>query len=311
MGELSGCRVTHAEETSQPMKTLRDLLALSVVLVGAFLMLRPLLHTGFVIDDFHLIHITTLSLDLDAGVFANLKELARYYVIKPSPHFELYRSSVLLSFGLNALTTGTDPWFFQATNLTLHLLVGVSLFLTLRRLVPDAGSVAIGAATGLFLVSPIQLEVVSWSAARSDTISLLFGLLAVWVKTFGRSVWLPAILVGIALTAMESALAFLPTLWLLDWTQQDEEEQDPKRRAALALIPLLVVFAVYSLLRLYIFGNVFGVYGAVDSTQYSDSQRYAKNLFPGFMMVLNSACPHQYQVLRLNQVAIRTAPVHS
>ena len=118
---------------------MRDVGMLLLILGVAAAFLAPLLDAGFVTDDFHLIHIANVSLDdlngissHDVGVFL------KYFWLQASPRFELYRPSVLLTFGLNSALGGTDPWVYQMTNLCLHLLAAAVVFFLPFRLLKYA-----------------------------------------------------------------------------------------------------------------------------------------------------------------------------
>ena len=271
-------------------QTLRDLGLLLLILCVASALLAPLLDAGFVTDDFHLIHIANVSVDNEAGISSHdIGVFLEYFWLQASPRFELYRPSVLLSFGLNSAWGGTDPWVFQITNLLLHLLATTLVFFLVRALLPGLGILATGGAVLLFAISPLQLEVVAWSAARSETLSLIFGSAALLSKIKKpKRVLLPLALVALALTAKESALAFLPSLLLLEFRHQRESRTFLGKLGA-AAAPPIALFLLYALLRLALFGRIFGAYGHKGVHDYLQASDYALNVMQS-ISVLGVPC---------------------
>lgn len=107
-----------------------------------------------------------------------------------------------LSWMLDAEIHGLDAGAFLTTNLLLHALASLALFLALTRLTGSAPRSACVAA--IFAVHPLHVESVAWVAARKDPLSGLFFVLALLVYAreaeHGRT---PATRIGlIACTAL-------------------------------------------------------------------------------------------------------------
>ncbi len=83
-----------------------------------------------------------------------------------------------MSFLLDVSIFGTGPRGPHLTNLLLHTVNSVLLFLLLSRLTGAAWRSALVAA--LFALHPLHVESVAWIAERKDVLSTLFGLLAIW-----------------------------------------------------------------------------------------------------------------------------------
>ncbi len=134
-------------------------------------------------------------------------------------------------FGLNA-------GGHLATALLLHIASSVLLFLALARMTGAPLRSAFVAA--LFAIHPMHVESVAWVAERKDTLSTLFGMIALFLyarpRTVGRDV-----LIAIAFAASLLAKQMLVTLpfvfLLLDWW--------PLRRkpAVVEKIPLFILSA--------------------------------------------------------------------
>jgi len=121
----------------------------------------------------------------------------------------LGRPISMLSFAANSLAHG-DAWVaWKATNLALHLLIGLVLYATLievaRRTLRDVARVRELAliATVLWLVHPLQVSTVLYTVQRMTELSSLFMLLGLWFYARGRNaidagrVGAPAVLFGL------------------------------------------------------------------------------------------------------------------
>ena len=94
-----------------------------------------------------------------------------------------------LSLAVNYALGGTDPAGYHAINLLIHLLAGLALFGVIRRTLrrpalrdrfgPDSTWLAL-AATGLWLVHPLQTEAVTYTVQRVESLMGLFFLLTLY-----------------------------------------------------------------------------------------------------------------------------------
>jgi len=107
---------------------------------------------------------------------------------------------------------------FHATNLALHILNSILLFLLLQRMTGARWRSAFVAA--LFALHPLHVESVAWVAERKDVLSTLFGLLTLWAylryaeKPAVARYWLVPFLFALGLMA-KPMLVTLPLLLLL------------------------------------------------------------------------------------------------
>lgn len=100
----------------------------------------------------------------------------------------------MLSFAVNHSLTGMDPYWFKLTNLVIHLVNGLLLFLALRALfdlhelargarksdpVID-GAKAAAVLAGIWLVLPINLTAVLYVSQRLESLSNSFVFLGLW-----------------------------------------------------------------------------------------------------------------------------------
>ena len=248
-----------------------DRWAMPLVLILCAAMLSPLLNAGFITDDFNIMHITTNGFDLENHTLVETVEhLGSIFVRRPSPNVDIHRPFVLISYLLNLMISGPDPLWFEATNLLLHLLAGWTLFVLLRTLAPTAPSAVVALGTAVFLLSPLQLEVAAWSAARSDSMCWIFGGWALIVKYRNprhlRAAVVATLFSVFALLSKESGLAILGGLGATDLIVFYSDLQKPEgpRRAWRALAcraaPLVLAFVAFALMRHQVLGTLFGRY---------------------------------------------------
>jgi len=145
----------------------------------------PGLHGGFIFDDFpNIIENPGVRLsDL------SLPELVRAALSSPSSEFK--RPLASLTFALNYYCSGGfDPFWMKATNLALHLLNGMLVFLLSRALLQryrssDAGLWAAWIA-GSWLLLPINLTAVLYVVQRMESLANVFVLLGLLGYLRGR-----------------------------------------------------------------------------------------------------------------------------
>ena len=114
---------------------------------------------------------------------ANLSSLINAALSSPSSEFK--RPLASLSFAINYLFTGLDPYWMKLTNLVIHLLNGVLVFLLARtffsftKSLNDHRSVGVGAAliAMSWMILPINLTSVLYVVQRMESMANLFVLL--------------------------------------------------------------------------------------------------------------------------------------
>jgi len=125
---------------------------------------------------------------------ASLTALASAALSSPSSEFKRPLSS--LSFAANYLATGLDPYWMKLTNLTIHLLNGLLIFLLTRYLLlltrlPSSSEnrridvVAALVTTG-WLLQPINLTAVLYVVQRMESLANIFVLLGLIGYVVGR-----------------------------------------------------------------------------------------------------------------------------
>ena len=254
-----------------------DGLVMFLLCAASVVFFLPLLDSGLISDDFYGVHRVGQLVDPARGFSPEtVGDLAQLYWTTPDDRFEIYRPSLLASYGLILLfEQGTEPRLQQALNILLHLVAAMILYVLARTLVPATPRFITAIATTLFIVSPLQLEVVAWSAGRSEAVILALGLIAILIRVRSpRRYVTSALMILLGLTWKETAVAFFVPLVMLDLfpAHAGERANRPLRRlgrAVFRLWPSLAVIAIYFAARWWIFGGVFGArYGGVSFVDY-------------------------------------------
>ena len=105
-----------------------------------------------------------------------------YQWVFAKSHFGVgYRPVAALSYTLNYLVAGLNPMIYRVTDLGLHLLAGLLVFVLFRRLVRDAPAWGAVVAACLFMAHPAVENVVPFTARRSYTLATVLSLSALVV----------------------------------------------------------------------------------------------------------------------------------
>lgn len=156
------------------------------------------------------------------------------YRIRPlSEWLSGVRPLLMFTYWINYLQSGIEPQAYHIFNIWLHFVNTVAIFFLVRRIggwvESDAWKLNILSlfAAALFLVHPVQTEAVSYITGRSDVLSSLFMLAAIFVFVYrfpGRVsvLWslLIILLFALACSAKENAVVLPAVLLLTDcfWT---------------------------------------------------------------------------------------------
>ena len=150
-------------------------------------------------------------------------------------HMGHYMPLTWISFALDYLLWGMDPFGYHLTNLLLHTANAVLVFLIARRLLSaaapghDRAGLLLGsvAAALFFSIHPLRVESVAWATERKDVLCGLFYLLAVgaylraWRGPADGAVarrwyWSSVVFFALALLSKAMAMTLPVTLLILD-----------------------------------------------------------------------------------------------
>ena len=129
-----------------------------------------------------------------------------------------YGPLTIFSFLIDHSIWGLNPCGYHATNVLLHLVNGVLVFLLLRQLTGNSFVAWLTAA--LFLVHPVQIESVVWISSRKGLLCSAFMLWAAIIRlrpkvTAKQDAWYVCLLIA-ALLSKALAIVFPPIVLLYD-----------------------------------------------------------------------------------------------
>jgi hypothetical protein len=184
-------------------RTMRLLAGIALLIALTFGLYYPALHAQLVADDFSLVG--QLSFPDAIAYFGKTFGFGR----------NEYRPVTALSYAVDRALWDSDAQGYHLTNLLLHAMAAVLLFLFLKRLTANFPLALLAGC--LFVIGPINSSRIIWISARDGSICAVFSLGALWLFVFSRQQntrTLHGIAVGLcacALLAYEGAV-ILPIL---------------------------------------------------------------------------------------------------
>ena len=205
------------------------------------------LDNPFVYDD----HDTVIA-NRSLGDLSNIRFILAYTPFRPL---------VNASYALDRWLWDYRPLGYHFTNLILHVVVVILLYLWLRRVIDDAstgvdsrGGAFIGAAC--FAVHPLQTEAVGYVSGRSEVMCAVFFLTALLlarraVVSGGAVKAALAVVSGILALASKETAVVLPLVFLsYDWLLRPGPDDLRRRRLWLVCVPLFVLVALGAVYRI-------------------------------------------------------------
>ncbi len=175
--------------------TLRRFLFLPVfliILVSTFLVYQPGLTGSFIFDDYpNIVNNTNLTPQ-------NLDVTSLRHAALSSTSGPLRRPVSMLTFAFDYYANGFNPFYFKLTNLAIHLINGIGIFLLScallsayrKKFEPSLSQVNCTwitlAATAAWMLHPFNLTSVLYVVQRMNSLSTLFVLYGLALYTWGR-----------------------------------------------------------------------------------------------------------------------------
>jgi tetratricopeptide (TPR) repeat protein len=197
-----------------------------------------------------------------------------------------------LTFGLDYVVWGMNPFGYHLTNLVLHATNASLFYLLGRRLLtlglpaarPWAITLGAGVAALFFAVHPLRVESVAWVTERRDVLSALFCLLTVLAylgacraEGATRRRWILASIVAYALGLLSKSLIIsLPLLLLVLDVYPLRRAHGNWRRVLLEKIPYLALAAAAAAVSVLV---VMAKVGLTSAAAYPPSARAAMALY--------------------------------
>ena len=200
---------------------------------------------SFVFDDRLLIERNRLLVD---GAPIGEVLLSPYHAGVDMGTTGLYRPLVVLSFAVNHLAGGLEPFGYHVVNILLH--AGVSALVLLLAWWLGAGRIAAVASALIFAAHPVHTEAVANLAGRAELMSAFFFLIALVVHIRARGLERPrdralmviaAIALLLALLSKENALTFVGVAVVYDLLFPGRPGVRVRERLAVACRKLLFV----------------------------------------------------------------------
>lgn len=167
---------------------------------------------------FHYLDQQVIEQNLDAHRISTVPQALEVEPSAPLP---------MLTFAVNWVISGGNPFLFHAINILLHVLNALLVFLLCRRLLPDAMPEPVPMLAGLFVaLNPLATESVNYVVGRSALMATFFSLLAVllFVRSTTRTEGVSPLQIGLSLLSMLAAwycnpVAVLIPIFILavDW----------------------------------------------------------------------------------------------
>ena len=235
---------------------------LGVPALAALALYAPVLATGFLGDDFGLLH----AFDGCDGAGGTARCVGQMFISGVGPPSNQYRPLTMATYALNA-AVGADPLGWHLVNVALHaanaMLVALLAWQMAGADTPQTRAAALMAGW-LFAWFPFAVEPAAWIAARFDALSLLWLLVAA-CAFLRSSTWRDGYgLLSLGATVLsymskESATIGAPLIVALAWYREGNRSGFARSLvdAVRAALPWLLLAACYFALRQFIFGDPF------------------------------------------------------
>ncbi len=180
-----------------------------------------------------------------------------------------YRPITNLSYGLDYAIWGLEPLGYHITDLMLHTLNSILVFVFIRNLDGKRGVWVAFLAASIFALHPVHIETVPAIARRADLLSAFFLLLSLisWqmsraTRTSGRWLYLGTslLLCGLAMGSKDSAivLPFLFFVYITIFSTQQDSTRAMILDSARQALPFFFLLVGYLSLRIFILGGIGG-----------------------------------------------------
>jgi len=239
-------------ETARPVKKWIHALCAVVIIAATALVYSNAVQNDFIWDDEFLVRDNTAIKDL-----GNALNIFKTYLAETSGNINnFYRPVQELSYMIDNFLWGYFPFGFHLTNIILHALCAVLLYVLCLKILKSWIPALITAL--LFGVHPINTEAVTYVAGRADPLFLLFFLISfiLFISAVERSkdsskagyFPLAASIICYAVSILSKELGIILPVFLAAYIFIFLNRHE-RQRILGYLAPYAVVFAVYVILR--------------------------------------------------------------
>ncbi len=219
-----------------------------IILLAALFVYYPVLQSEFLIPGDDITQIINNE-NIHALTWENIK------TIFTSPIISSYQPLMQLSYAFEYALVETEPFLYHLTNVLLHLLNVVLVYLFLRK-IPFVDQTKGLLITAIFALHPLQVETIAWIAARSNLFFLAFILLASmkyidFIQHHKLKDYLWSLFFFIFTLLSKSTAIIFPFLIILYYYFfQNKKHHKDIRKVVIEIIPFLVLsflLGLYSL----------------------------------------------------------------
>lgn len=246
-------------------------LSFIIIAIASFICYGNSLHNNFVYDDESVIvknEIVTDIHKLPLIFTTSYWEGYRWEGIEKKEQ-SLYRPLVILSYALNYLVNGPNPFGYHLINLIVHLINSILVFLLCLHLFESWKWFSALVVSLLFATHPIHTEAVTNIVGRAELLCSCFFILALWFyikagldKSSHSHFFYFLSLIGyfLALLSKESAITLLGIVVLIDWLYRYQGRLRVMRKNGLNEIKrnylgFFLVTLIYFILRFLVLKN--------------------------------------------------------
>ncbi len=227
-----------------------------ILILLTVLVFANTLKNGFVYDDsayvVHNHHIRDIS-----HFFSYFTSLQTYQSTGAEGQFKVYRPLVTASFALDYAIWKLNPVGYHLTNILLHALAGILIYICVIMLFRNSMIAFISAL--IFLMHPVQVEAVSWISGRGNMLYAIFSILTLiaWIRytqCLKKQYIIYALLFyTLALFSKEMALSVIPLMALAFMFMPNN---DSIKSLIMRLIPFIIISIAYLIIRTTVIGAI-------------------------------------------------------
>lgn len=237
----------------------------------------------FIWDDIEQIVENPVIMDLSNVPYFFTSDLWRL-IDNPTIGSYYYRPLFLLSLASDYSLWGLNPLGYHITNIMLHSLVSIMVYLIGRRLFRNNPAALVGSL--IFAVHPVHVESVAWISGRTDPMAALFLLFSFHLYTLFKedknNILLFLSLAAYFLSLLSKEMAITLPLLLAAYEFSFHEKQPGERR--IKSMWAICLYILVSIAYLYIRATILGE--AIGGASSSSSPLYMR-LYTSFGILLD------------------------
>lgn len=201
---------------------------------------------------------------------------------------KFYRPVSLFSYSIDSVIWGLDPFGFQLSNVLMHMLTSILVFVLMREL-SGRHTLFAWMSAALFAAHPILIESVPAIDRRHDILATFFLLASLIAFLMGRSktrhprllLWLSAMSYLVALGAKETAIVLPGLIFCYAFVFETGDVRNRFSAAIRGGLPFAVSTLFYLVWRVYVLGGLGGYHDPHPATPW-ELFRYVANVVQAY-----------------------------